>query len=69
MGLKPVELLDAPMVPLDAQTGGTWPYPPVLLLQAQHDQPDVVDSIKRTISVFSRQACALQPSTGAHCAS
>ena len=69
MGLKPVELLDAPMVPVDAQTGGTWPYPPVLLMQAQNDQPDVVDTIKRTISVFSRQACAQKPSTGSNYAS
>lgn len=58
MGLKPVKLLDAPMVPVDAQTGATWPYPPVLLMQAQNDQPDVVDIINRTISVFSRQVCA-----------
>lgn len=58
MGLKPLELLEAPLVPTDAQTGATWPYPPVLLMQAQNDQPDVVDTINRTISVFSRQACA-----------
>ena len=58
MGLKPDELLEAPLVPADAQTGATWPYPPVLLMQAQNDQPDVVATIHRTISVFSRQARA-----------
>ena len=53
MGLKPLELLDESLVPTDSQTGATWAYPPVLLMQAANDQPDVINVINRTIPVFS----------------
>ncbi|KAK9820955.1 hypothetical protein WJX81_006047 [Elliptochloris bilobata] len=55
MGLKPVELLEGSLAPVDAQTGATWAFPPVLLMQAQADQPEVIGVIDRTIPVFTRQ--------------
>ena len=55
MGMKPLELLDGPLAPRDAHTNATWAYPPVLLMQAANDQPDVVSIIDRTIPVFAAQ--------------
>jgi len=61
MGMKPLELLDGPLVPGDAHTNATWAYPPVLLMQAANDQPDVVGIIDRTILVFAAKVRSTQP--------
>lgn len=66
MGFKPDDVFEEPQlisqnIDYDGEPKPTWPYPPVLLLEAENDQDHYKQRIYKTIDYLDQQAQPLQP--------
>ncbi len=48
MGLRPEKMMETDLTPRNLQTGATWKFPPVLLMAASNDQPEILELINNT---------------------
>ena len=48
MGLRPEKMMETDLAPRNLQTGATWKFPPVLLMAAGNDQPEILELINNT---------------------
>ena len=48
MGLRPEKMMETDLTPRNLQTGATWKFPPVLLMAAGNDQPEILELINNT---------------------
>lgn len=48
MGLRPEKMMETDLKPRNLQTGATWRFPPILLMAASNDQPEILELINNT---------------------
>lgn len=71
MGMRPEEVMDAELQPVNLASGAQWAFPPTLLMAARNDQDEIIDLINRTETHLESQVwrsfatpLAAEPSVG-----
>jgi hypothetical protein len=56
MGMRPPEVMDADLEPVNLASGATWAFPPTLLMAASNDQEEIIELVNRTAVYLESQA-------------
>lgn len=59
MGLRPEKMMETDLTPRNLQTGATWKFPPVLLMAAGNDQPEILELINNTQAALQTKVSCL----------
>ncbi|CAL5222477.1 g4849 [Coccomyxa viridis] len=60
MGLRPEKMMETDLTPRNLQTGATWKFPPVLLMAAGNDQPEILELINNTQAALQTKGVHVQ---------